>query len=650
MKIKSAPQSTRKNFLILSLFLVLCLPLIVWQVVNENFDLRNLAFDDIEVSEDNPCVISFPNVNPYTLAVGRTVRMQVEGIAQGSGITSILITDSSGQELFSKEYNESAEEIAETFEFTPTESKAYEIVGTLSEGTYSSACVISSPYDVQGVRAVANNQSPEFTSTPIDSEPSQDIDTSVNYEYTLTATDPEGDFINYVFSFTPNNQWLKYSIIDDGSNGKLTIQFKGSTTEPASYLANVFIHDGYSKHLRSQSWIISVNPEENDIPRVTILSPWDAITLSQGKPLTIKWAATDRNAITHYELYLAQSLQNEDNWYAVNKDIAYNIEEYSIDTKDISAGTYKAVIKATDNQKPPLIGRGVSALIEILGEEFDMPDDSVQLPEPQIINVSPNGDEDISNKLVTIRASLLSSKNANINEESITIKVDGINVTPNTKFNKISDSEYTLIYQTENEYEPGLHKVEITFEDSDNLQAEKSWTFSILDNENDPNKFYIFGYGISKIIIYVIGGGILLLLLALVIPLILVKIWKDDEKETQRDDTLVPPQPSNTVEEMVNIKPEQQSIQDLTFSKLETPTTETPKPMPSIAKEKAGGDIKKKIIEAKAKKEKEDNIEDIQTQQIKEDIPDPEEDLKLLYERINKEKDNNEDGTSINQE
>ncbi|MCD4811119.1 hypothetical protein K8R14_00725 [bacterium] len=601
-----APQPAKKNFLILSLFLVLCLPMIVWQIVNENFDIRNLAFEQIEVSEENPCVISFPNVNPYTIEVDTTVRMQVEGIAQGNGITSILITDSTGEEIFSKTYDEEENEIAETFEFTPTTSRAYEMIGTLSEGDYSSACVISSPYDVKGIRVVANNSAPEFTSSPIDSIPSQDINTDTTYEYTMTATDPEGDMINYVFSFTPNEDWMKYTVINDGSNGNLKIQFKGSTSEPASYLANVFIHDGYSKHLRSQSWIVSVNPAENDVPQVTILSPWEALTIAQGKTLTIKWAASDQNAITHYELYLAKSLQDESKWQSIDKNIAYNIEEYSIDTKNISGGIYKAIIKATDNQDPVLTGQGISQTINIVGEEFDIPDDSVTLPEPQIINVSPTSEDNITNTLVTIRASLLSSQDTTINEDSILIKVDNKDVTSQIKFNKISDSEYTLIFQTENEFSTGLHKVEISFTDSENLEANKNWTFTIEGEETDPDKFYFFGYGITKSIVYVVGGGLLLLFLALAIPLILVRVWKDDESTSEIDDTLTPPTHTNTVESIVN---KNQIIDnEHTFSKLQTtiPPEATTTPQRTLQPQPKTG-----------------NTED---------------DLKILYEKIGEEK------------
>lgn len=653
MKLNNAPQSAKKNFLILSLFLVLCLPLIIWQVVSDDsFDLRNLAFEEVEVSEEYPCVISFPNVNPYTLGVGKTVRIQVEGIAQGSGITSVVITDSTGKEIFLKDYENSETEIAETFEFTPEETRAYDIIGTISEGTYETACVISSPYDVKGVRAVADNKAPEFTSTPLDSDPSQDIDTEVTYEYTLTATDAENDFINYVFSFTPDNEWLKYTVIRDGSNGELKIQFKGSTSEPASYLANVFIHDGYSRHLRSQSWIISVNPAENDIPRVTILSPWEATTINQGDPLDIKWASTDRNAINHYELYLAQSIQNEDSWYPIAKDIAYNLEEYTVDTEEISAGTYKAIVQATDNQDPPLTGRGISPIIEIVGEEFDMPDDDVRIPDPQIINVSPSGADGLTNRLVTIRASLVASQGAEIVEDSIVAKVDGIDITEKAKFNRISDAEWTLIYQTEQEFEAGLHKVEISFTDSSELEAEKSWTFNIITDERDPDKFYFFGYSISKTIVYVVVGGFLLVILALVVPLILVRIWKEDEETVERDDTLKPPQPTDTVKQMVNQTPD-----DITFGKLESqPQSEIPEledqdsKTPEVSKEKAGGDIKKKIIEAKEKKakeeEKEDNRDAVPTTSLDNDNPpEPEEDLKRLYEKINKQKEGDNPST-----
>ena len=296
-------------------------------------------------------------------------------------------------------------------------------------------------------------------------------------------------------------------------------------------------------------------------------------------------------------------------------------EEYTLDTKDISSGTYKAIVKAIDNQDPALMGQGISASITITGDEFEMPDDSVFLPEPQIINVSPTGEDTLSNTLATIRASLLASDNAKIVEESINIKLDGVDVTSLVKFNKISESEYTLIYQTEKEFEVGLHKVEISFEDSEDLEANKSWTFTIEGENQDPDKFYIFGYGISKTIVYVVTGGVLLLLLALVVPLILVKVWKDDENTSEKDDVLLPPVQTNTVEKIVN-KPENFNTPNNTevFTKLETPPTmpdlrTTPEPYLDTVttQEETTTDIDDEV---KAKTE---------------------EDLKVLYEKIQQE-------------
>jgi hypothetical protein len=283
----------------------------------------------------------------------------------------------------------------------------------------------------------------------------------------------------------------------------------------------------------------------------------------------------------------------------------------------------------------------VSPQIEIIGEEIkdeeEKPDDQVEIPEPQIINVSPTG-EDIKNRLITIRASLLASKNAEINEDSIKINLDGEDITPQAKFNKISESEYTLIYQTEEEYESGLHKVDITFEDTEELQAEKSWTFNITADQRDPDKFYIFGYGISKLVVYVIAGGLLLLILSLIVPLILVKVWKEDEETVEEDDTLIPPEPMGTVENIVNTEQEQKPA-GVSFAKLEEePESDYFEQKEDlVVKEKAGGDIKKKIIEAKEKKAKESSVETVPDTTTQEnEIPEPDEDLLLLYQKINK--------------
>lgn len=382
--------SKRGRSIILTFLLLLSIPIFVLGVLqDESFDIRDRAFDDIEVSPLNPCVITFPNVNPYSLEVGSTFRIQIDAISTSLGIQSVLVKDGNNNELFTKTYPEIPRQISESFSFTPIVAQAYEIKGVMADinkKTYE--CVISSTYDVDGVRAVVSNSKPVFTSQPKESKPSQNINIGDRYEYTLMAQDLDQDTINYSFSFTPNNQWLKPTIIEDGGNGQLTIKFSGSTDEAASYLANIFIHDGYSRHLASQSWVISVNPKENDIPKVTIVEPTEPLFLDDEDSFTISWDTQDNNQIVRYEVYITSNPANQESWISVNSNIPYNRYSQSIDTREYKDGTYKVVVRAVDNQTPPAIGMDVSKEIVISMGQKDgkEPDDQISLDMPQIVN------------------------------------------------------------------------------------------------------------------------------------------------------------------------------------------------------------------------------------------------------------------------
>jgi hypothetical protein len=453
MNLRTAPKTPKRGKnIFLTFLLLLSIPIFVLGVLqNESFDVREDAFDDVEVSPLNPCVITFPNVNPYSLEVGKTFRIQVDAMSTSLGIQSISVTDSNNNALFTKTYTDIPRQASESFSFTPEVAKAYEIKGAMADinkKTYQ--CIISSTYDVDGVRAVINNSKPIFGSLPKESKPSQNINTGDTYEYTLTAQDLDQDTINYSFSFTPNNQWLKPTVIEDGGDGKLTIKFRGSTNEAASYLANVFIHDGYSTHLSSQSWVINVNPKENDIPVVKIVEPTDSILIDDETSFTVSWDAADDNQIIRYEVYMSSNPANQNSWIAVNKNIQYNETTQSIDTREYKDGTYKIIVRAVDNQKPEAIGLDVSKEIVISRGQTEgkEPDDKVSLDVPQIINFSPTATDEIKNSKPTIKASLVATSDSKVDEESISIKTNNKDITEEIKINKISDSEYTVyIYQ-----------------------------------------------------------------------------------------------------------------------------------------------------------------------------------------------------------
>lgn len=569
MLMRNAPGKPKSLFVIYTtFFLLLSIPIVTWGVINGSFDIRNRAFEDVTVSEDNPCVISLPNVNPYTLEVGKSITVQVDATLKDAAIASLKISDSTGNLIHQESFDKAPVSIATSFKFTPFKSGTVDMLGLITKVNGGSvACKISSSYDVLGLKAMTNNLKPEFSTLPTASKPSQNIKTGISYEYTLTASDPDGDNINYSYSFTPNASWLKPTIIEDGSNGKLTIKFQGATDKAASYLANIFIHDGYSKHLASQTWVISVSPAENDIPIVKVISPVDNVNLNQGEPLRISWEASDLNQVVKYELYITQNPTDQNSWITVNNDISYKTNSYLVDTSKLVAGTYKVIVKAIDNQTPSLSGIGVSPEIVINGGTVPTQDDVVVLTDPQVINMTPTSSDTIHNKQVTIKATLIAGTNAKINDSSIVAKLDDKDITSLISINKISDQEHTVIYQPSQDLDAGLHKMEIYLKDSNGRSTTKSWTFTIQAEPTTPEGYVnIFGYEISQRTLIIVGVGILVIILAIVAPIIIFSIWKEEQykkDETPSENDLlhnipaesVPTPPQTDIAEMVGATP-----------------------------------------------------------------------------------------------
>lgn len=577
-KLSAPKQQKQRSVIYLTFFILFSIPVLLYGLAQSNFDIRNRAFDNLKLSEQHPCIISLPNVNPYSLAVGETVLIQVDARLDTNTISKLQLNDSSGNVIYEEEYDNAPIEIATTFPYTPTTSGAVDIYGMLAlDGGNSLACEISSPYDVKGLIAVANNSAPEFTSNPAGSIPSLDIKTKTQYEYTLKAKDLDNDRINYSYSFTPRADWLELVVIEDGSNGDLTLKFQGSTDKAGSYLANVFIHDGYSKHLSSQSWVISVSPEDNDIPIVQIIEPVESLRVDKGAVVKTSWESSDLNHIIKYEVLMANNLVDENSWININDDLDYTKTSYDIDTSNLSPGTYKIIVRATDNQIPSGVGMGISKEIVISGKEEEPRDDSIILASPQVTNMSPVSTDEITNQRVTIKATIIAGETSDINEDSIVFKLDDKDISSSMKINKISKSEYTLIYQPDNDLESGVHKAEVSFSDTKGASERKSWNFSIKTAEEFEDEMVtIFGYEVKRNIVLIVGIGIVTVILALVTPFIIFTVWKsDDDKPRKNEKTPIFMPPDNTeysptradtvqtVQEKVQQEPEIQKEDDV---------------------------------------------------------------------------------------
>ena len=621
---RNAPLTRKKKKnILLTFLLLLALPIFVYGLLeNSSFDFRNKAFEDIELSESNPCIITFPNVNPYSLEINSTVRIQVDALSQAFFVKDINISDNMGNILLAKEYTDSPKTVTESFPFTPQTEKAYNLSGSMTDtNNQSYVCVISSPYDIKGVRAITTNTKPQFTTTPRASIPSQNIQTGVTYEYTVQAEDIDKDTINYAYSFTVGEDWLKPTVLEDGGNGKLSIKLKGSTNKAGSYLANIFIHDGYSTHLSSQSWVISVSPKENSNPSVKIIEPVSPVEIKDNTVLKVRWEGEDDSQIIKYEIYISSNPTNENTWKTINKNINPSITSYNIDFKDITDGAYRVIVRAVDNQIPAGMGMDISEeiLISKQAPKPPKPDDQIVLPQPQVINMSPTSTDTLSNPLPTIKASLVSSEGATINESSILVKIDNKDITQDIKINKISESEYTVIYIPEQPLTYGLHKVDLTFEDSNKTSVQKSWTFTIEGGEEqeDSDYFNIFGFEIAKRTLFIVIGGLGLIVLAIIIPMIIVAIWKDGSKESEPNNYALPQSVPPTTEIPIEQR-QTQDLQDLVKHDFQAPEPELPTP--------TQGNIPEPIIE-----------EQITTP------PEPEEDLDSLYKQIEavKQEENN---------
>ncbi len=641
MNRRHAQIKRSKKSILLTFLLIFTLPIFIFTILeNSSFDFRDKAFEEIELSNLNPCIITFPNVNPYTIEVNNTVRIQVDGMSQNSSIKDITITDESGNSLFSKSYEESlTNRVSESFPYTPIVARAYNLTGSMSDlagKTFS--CVISSPFDIKGVKAISLNTQPDFTTTPKSSIPSQSIDVGETYEYTLEAKDVDQDNINYSYSFTKGESWLKSTVIDNGGNGKLTIKFRGSTNKAGSYLVNVFIHDGYSKHLSAQSWVISVSDRSNDNPVITIIDPDTSLVINTQNIVPIKWEAVDNNKIIRYEIYISSNPVNELTWKPINTNIAPSQTTYNVDLSNIEDGSYRLIVRAIDDQEPAGIGMDISEEILISREEQkpEEPDDKVELPDPQIINMSPTSTDKINNNIPTIKASLVSAVGATIEDSSIIFKLDDRDITKEIKVNKVEENEHTVIYLPQTPISNGLHKVSIYFKDSNDGEIEKEWTFTIGDenSDSDSGSFKILGLEIPKRTLYIVLGGLALIALAIIIPLLLPIIWKESTKEVSNS-TILPE--SIPVTNEISAIPLTSPVKNLTQENFVAPEPQLPKAdIENEVFEAAQPEVISEVVKVEEKTPIVDTsglttVEGI-TPMYKDSQPEP--DLENLYEQI----------------
>ncbi len=222
----------------------------------------------------------------------------------------------------------------------------------------------------------------------------------------------------------------------------------------------------------------------------------------------MKWEVEDKNQIIRYEIYISQNPVNETTWEPIDTNVPGTQTNYTVDLNNKEDGAYRLIVRAIDNQEPAGVGVDISEeiLISRNTEGPEKPDDNVELPEPQIINMSPTSKDEVKNNIPTIKASLIASEGAVVQDSSIIFKLDDRDVTDEIKINEVEENQHTVIYIPPSGLTNGVHKVSIYFEDSNGGEREVEWTFSIGDESasSDSDVFNILGLEIPKRTLYIV--------------------------------------------------------------------------------------------------------------------------------------------------
>ena len=217
--------------------------------------------------------------------------------------------------------------------------------------------------------------------------------------------------------------------------------------------------------------------------------------------------------------------------------------------------------------------------------------------------MSPLSTDKITNKRVTIKASLISAEKADIDENTILFKLDSVDKTSEIKINKISAQEYTIIYQPLEDLTEGIHKAEAYFKDSAGHEVTKEWTFTIQETveELKDETINIFGLDISKRILLIVGIGLVIVILAIVAPIIIFNVWKEDKMRDQEEphsnepiqpfiqqqepEYIEPPVQAEEIKEKVETQPVEVPVEEVkepvTFAAPEPVIEEAPTPAPT---------------------------------------------------------------------
>lgn len=467
----------QKSLFFITTLILITLPIVIGNLLTQSLDIRNRAASP-ENSPNTGCTITIPNVNSQTIPLNTKVHVEVQIDRQkiSDPIKNIIIINNRNEVVFTSTKNKTRY----IFSVIPKTLGELEFYGSANTDKQNVVCVYKDAR--KSAKVIKTNLAPDFITNPyVNATPSNNIKINEKYEYRLIANDKDHDKIRHLFIFSKKFPWLNEKVDVSGENGNLEILFSGKSSKPGSYLATVFIYDGYDNHIKSQNWIINVEDEAVSIPHIYIEN-----ANLKDQSFIVNWDVESKFPITKQTVFITQSPSNPDKWILVKDNLPGKTKSINIDMSKYKAGIYAVIIKAFDSQNPARYGLGITPqMLEYKSKTKSQPaSDIVQLEYPQILNITPKENAHIQDVQPAIQASLIPSTGSAIIKDSVTLKIDNQIITNILNNQTDTETGINITFIPKSPLTPGNHTITLSFQDSSKKEASKTWTFTIDRKQN----------------------------------------------------------------------------------------------------------------------------------------------------------------------
>lgn len=485
------------------------------------------AEDTIQVTINNQNqkpVCDSITVTPSSINSGETVRIVARGSdPDGGALVSGQISYGNSSE--SKVLNAVDNRIAVNYSgykvrsgtktFTVT-ARFKDNEGEWSEyGTCTRTVKVTAPDD--------ENTCPYISSTPLTS-----AKVGSTYSYTLKSADPDGGDTVIKRAITKPG-WTSFDAATGVLSGSPRVQHVGIY----SVILEIVTQDGRCKDTQAFSILVykptvgdgdddggEVSPGTSVAPTVTIIYPNEEVKFFCDSS-TVRWTVSDDGEIVKTWVEYSTDLEN---WTKASDDLGGDITEYDWDVCDLDPGTYYVRVWAQDDDGIANAG---------LSEPFEIINPSEALSGPEIINPTPQPESEVTDLTPLISADF-QTYDSEVDTATFELTVDDGDVTGSATVNV---DEFS--YEPSTELSLGTHTVTAKISDKEGREAERTWTFTIVEEEKDTISFLGMELPRWWVSLSALVCGILALLLLIILAIMkLIALGKKDEE----DESQTPPE------------------------------------------------------------------------------------------------------------